>query len=80
MQAFLGIVYLIFFLGCITAGLFILFHLLRYALDRKLALFMGLLFTTVAVILLATNTVLFFSLPFDELLPLSSTGSLGYPL
>lgn len=70
MQAFFGIFYLIFFLGCITAALFILFHLLRYALDRKLALFMGLLFTSVTIILLATNTALFFTLPFDELITL----------
>lgn len=67
MQTFFGLFYLIFFLGCITAGLFILFHLLRYALDRKLALFMSLLFTAVTIILLAANTALFFSLPFDTL-------------
>ena len=68
MKSFFGLVYFLFFLGCITTGLFILFHLLRYALDRKLALFMGLLFTAVMLILLATNTVLFFSLPFDTLM------------
>lgn len=75
MQSFFGLFYVIFFLGCVTAGLFILFHLLRYALDRKLALLMSLLFTTVTLILLAVNTVLFLSLPFDTLLP-SNTFSL----
>lgn len=70
MQNFFGILYVVFFLGCVLASLFILFHLLRYALDKKLALFMSLLFTTVTLILLVSNTVLFFSISFDTLLSL----------
>lgn len=80
MRLFFGVVYLIFFLGCITAGLFILFHLLRYALDKKLALFMGLLFTTVTLILLATNTLLFFSIPFDTFFTFPSSQASLLPL
>lgn len=68
MQNFFGILYLVFFLGCVIASLFILFHLLRYALNKKLALFMSLLFTIVTLILLVSNTVLFFSISFDTLL------------
>ncbi len=74
MQSFFGIVYLIFFLGCIIASLFILFHLLRYALDRQMALIMGLVFASVVLVLLITNTILFFSIPFDALLPTTPTG------
>lgn len=72
MQNFIGLLYLVFFLGCVTAGLFILFHLLRYALDKKLALFMSLLFTSVTLILLTINIILFFNLPLDTLIPQTS--------
>lgn len=70
MQNFFGLFYLVIFLGCVMASLFILFHLLRYALDKKLALFMSLLFTVVTITLLISNTVLFFNLPFDSLIAL----------
>lgn len=69
MQNFFGLLYLVFFLGVVTAALFILFHLLRYALDRKLALLMSLIFTTVTLVLLAANVALYFSLPLENLLP-----------
>lgn len=74
MQSFFAICYLVFFLGCVVASLFILFHLLRYALDRKMALIMGLIFTSVVLVLLVVNTILFFSIPFDTILP-SSMGN-----
>jgi hypothetical protein len=70
MQNFFGILYVVFFLGCVLASLFILFHLLRYALDKKLALFMSLLFTVVTITLLISNTVLFFNLSLDSLITL----------
>lgn len=71
MQSFFAICYLVFFLGCVVASLFILFHLLRYALDRKMALIMSLIFTSVVLVLLVANTILFFSIPFDTILPTS---------
>ncbi len=74
MQSFFAICYLVFFLGCVVASLFILFHLLRYALDRKIALIMSLIFTSVVLVLLVANTILFFSIPFDTILP-SSMGN-----
>lgn len=79
MQSFFGILYLLFFLGCVTASLFILFHLLRYALDRKLAFIMSVIFSTVVLVLLSTNTFLFFTLPFSELLPFSSDTLSAFP-
>lgn len=71
MSSLFGILYLLFFLGCVVASLFILFHLLRYALDRKMAFIMSLIFSIVVFVLLTTNTFLFFTLPFDQLLPSS---------
>ncbi len=76
MQTFFGSIYLIFFSGCIIAALFILFHLLRYALDRKLALLMSLVFTAVTLVLLAANVALYFSLPLENLLPTLTLSSL----
>lgn len=80
MQSFFGICYLIFFLGCIVASLFILFHLLRYALDRKMAFIMSLIFTSVVLVLLVANTVLFFSIPFDTILPSAMRNSSPFSL
>lgn len=67
MQAFFGIVYIVFILGCITASCFILFHLLRYSLDRRLAVIMSIIFSSVVIVLLITNAALFFTLPFDAI-------------
>ncbi|MFZ1654477.1 MAG: hypothetical protein WAT84_01465 [Candidatus Moraniibacteriota bacterium] len=68
MQLFFGVTYLIFFLGIVVASLFIMFHLSRYALNRRLAISMTLLFVTVTAVLLLANILLFFSLPLDTLL------------
>lgn len=76
MQTFFGSIYLIFFSGCTIAALFILFHLLRYALDRKLALLMSLIFTAVTLVLLATNAALYLNLPLENLLPALTLSSL----
>ncbi len=80
MQSFFAICYLVFFLGCVIASLFILFHLLRYALDRKMAILMSLIFTTVVLVLLITNTVLFFSLPLNSLLLIPRSSSSSFSL
>ncbi len=68
MQLFFGVTYLIFFLGIVVASLFIVFHLSRYALNRRLATGMTLLFVIVTAALLLANALLFFSLPLDTLL------------
>lgn len=61
----LGLVYAFLFLGYVIAALFIVFHLTRYSLDRKLASAMTLLFITVTTVLLWSNAVIFFNLPLD---------------
>ena len=68
MQLFFGISYLLFFAGVVIASLFIMFHLSRYSLNRKLAVGMTGLFVVVTAVLLWTNSLLFFSLPLDTLL------------
>ena len=68
MQLFFGIAYLLFFLGVVIASLFIMFHLSRYSLNRKLAIGMTALFVSVSAILLWTNSLIFLSLPLDTLL------------
>lgn len=68
MQLFFGITYLLFFAGVTVASLFIMFHLSRYSLNRKLAVGMTGLFVTVTAVLLWSNTLLFFSLPLETLL------------
>lgn len=68
MQLFFGIAYLLFFLGVVVASLFIVFHLSRYSLNRKLAIGMTALFVGVSAVLLWSNSMIFLSLPLDTLL------------
>lgn len=68
MQLFFGVTYLLFFASVVIASLFIMFHLSRYSLNRKLAVGMTGLFVVVTAILLWSNSALFFSLPFETLL------------
>lgn len=68
MQLFFGITYLLFFAGVVIASLFIMFHLSRYSMNRRLAVGMTGLFIAVTAILLWSNSVLFLSLPLDTLL------------
>lgn len=68
MQLFFGITYLLFFAGVIIASLFIMFHLSRYAINRRLATGMTALFIVVTAVLLFSNSMLFLSLPIDSLL------------
>lgn len=68
MQIFFGVAYLLFFLGVVVASLFIMFHLSRYSLNRKLAVGMTVLFVSVSAVLLWSNSLIFLSLPLDTLL------------
>lgn len=69
MQALFGLLYAFLFLSYVFTTLFIVYHIAHYSLDKKTALFGILLFLAVASVLLFTNALLFFTLPFDELLP-----------
>ena len=73
MRFVFGFLYTFLFLSFVITGLFVVFHLLRYSLNRKVALFGTLLFMSVLGILLFTNALLFFSLPLEEMLPLQSS-------
>lgn len=64
-----GLLYTVLFFSCVLAALFIVFHFLRYSLNRRMALFATTLFLVVFVVLLISNAALFFSLPLDTLLP-----------
>lgn len=68
MQLFFGITYLLFFAGVVIVSLFIMFHLSRYSLNRKLAIGMTVLFVSVSAVLLLSNSVIFLNLPLDTLL------------
>ncbi len=68
MQLFFGITYLLFFAGVVIASLFIMFHLSRYSLNRRLAVGMTGIFVVVTAILLWSNSALFFNLPLETLL------------
>ncbi len=73
MRFVFGLLYTFLFFSFVITGLFVVFHLLRYSLNRKVALFGTLLFVSVLGILLFTNALLFFSLPLEEMLPLQSS-------
>ncbi len=73
MRFVFGLLYTFLFFSFVITGLFVVFHLLRYSLNRKVALFGTLLFISVLAILLFTNALLFFSLPLEEMLPFSSS-------
>lgn len=68
MQLFFGVAYLIFFAGIIIASLFIMFHLSRYAINRRLATGMTFLFVVVTSVLLFSNSMLFLNLPMESLM------------
>ena len=69
MRLVFGLLYTIFLFSLIATALFIAFHLLRYSLNRKMASWTTIFFLVIFTILLVTNAGLFFSLPFESLLP-----------
>ena len=72
MRLIFGILYTILFLSFVMTALFVVFHLMRYSLDRKMAILSTTLFLVVFTILLMSNAALFFSLPLRDLLPMNS--------
>ncbi|QQS20986.1 MAG: hypothetical protein IPL87_00295 [Candidatus Moraniibacteriota bacterium] len=59
--------YLLFFLAVSFTGFFVVFHLLRYSVNKRVARFTVLLFIIGTGILLVSNALLFFSIPFDTI-------------
>jgi hypothetical protein len=72
MQVIFGLLYTFLFLSYIVTALFIVFHLLRYSIDRKSAVVTVTFFLSIFGILLFLNALTFFSLPLAELLPPSA--------
>lgn len=75
MKPIFGLLYTVLFFSYVATALFVVFHIVRYSLSRKAALFGILLFSSVLTTLLFTNALLFFSLPFDNLLSPAAPGS-----
>ena len=69
MRPIFGLLYVLLFFSYIAVSLFVVFHLLRYSLNRKLALFSTILFCIVMTVLVFTNAMIFFSLPLEEFFP-----------
>lgn len=69
MRLIVGLFYTFLFFSYLTLALFIVFHLLRYSLNRKVAVMSTIFFLTVFTVLVLTNATIFFSLPLDTLLP-----------
>lgn len=72
MQLIFGLFYTVLFTSYVVTALFIVFHLLRYSINRQAAVLTTTLFVSVFIILLITNAATFFTLPLDSLLPSSS--------
>ena len=72
MSLIFGLLYTVLFISLVVTALFIVFHLLRYTLNRKMAVFSTLFFTTVFAILLIANAMIFFSLPLANFFPMTS--------
>lgn len=77
MQPVFGLLYAFLFLSYLATGLFIVYHLFRYSLNRKLGFFSAVFFTIVLTILLFTNAILFFTLPWDNFLPAQAGAAFG---
>jgi hypothetical protein len=71
MSIIFSVVYIIFFLFWIIASLFVVYHIVRYSLDKKAAVLMLLIFISVTSLLLLTNVILFSSLRLDEMFQLN---------
>jgi hypothetical protein len=72
MRLLFGILYTFLFFSYVATALFVVFHLLRYSLNRKIAVLSTALFLSVLFILLIINAWLFFALPIDDFLPVFS--------
>jgi len=73
MRLAFGLIYTFLFFSYMLAALFVVFHLLRYSLNRKVAVFSTIFFLCVLTILLFTNALIFFSLPIESMLPVYSS-------
>lgn len=68
-MAIIALIYLIFILFVVIAGIIIVFHLLRYSLDRRIARHTAFVFVIVTGIFILANVYFFTQIPFGELIP-----------
>ena len=67
MATFLLTTYFLIFAGYLLAGSFVVFHILRYSLNKSLGVSAALIFLLISIILIANNALLFFSIPWNNL-------------
>ena len=70
MRLLFGILYTFLLTSYVATALFVTLHPLRYSLNRRMAVLSTTLFVTVLLLLLIANALLFFTLPFEDMLPL----------
>lgn len=69
MHSLFGILYALLFLVYVSAGIFIVYHFLRYSPTRVGATIGVTIFLSVFLVLLFTNAMLFFMIPLDTFFP-----------
>lgn len=69
MHSLFGILYALMFLSYVGAGIFIVYHFLRYSPTRIGATVGITIFLSVFLVLLFTNAMFFFMLPIDTFFP-----------
>lgn len=74
-QSIFDLIYLLVFLSYLLLSLFILYHIIRYSGDRAVMAFTIILFLIGTLSLLLANSLLFFSIPFDQFVPTLSLPS-----
>ncbi len=67
MTSFLLIIYFLIFVSYVLAGSFVVFHILRYSLNKSLGFAAVIAFLIISVILIASNVALFFSVPWNRI-------------
>lgn len=77
MQFIFGVLYTFLFFTYVATGLFIVYHLLRYSLNRKLGFICTIFFSSVLTILLFTNAFLFLTIPWGNILPAQQNAAFG---
>jgi len=74
----IGIFYLIIFFSFLLVALFIIFHIVRYSINKTSSFFMLIIFVSVFSVLLISNIALFFSVPWEQMFDFINLGSGGF--
>jgi len=71
----IGIFYFIVFLSFLLTALFIVFHIIRYSINKTSSFLMLVVFVSIFCILLISNVILFFSVPWEQMFDFAVLGS-----